>query len=148
MPDLITQPTCEALRRVLGGTYTVSVGDEVTVVFAPLPQSCPAAAVRVHGHLWVVLDLDKPLALRHARAMINDYREQKAARVDLGDDDLNRDWQMQHSMVPIPNPRTDEPLRVMPVGLTPLAQLVITGAGAAVATISALFNGVSAGGLV
>ena len=117
MPDNLTPSSCESLRRVLGGAYTVPVSDQVTAVFAPLPGPCPAAAAQVGDHLWLVVDLVKPRALRHARAMINDYREMKAALVDLGDDDLNREWQFQFAMIPLPRPDVDEPLAVTPVGL-------------------------------
>lgn len=115
MPDQLIHSCSEALCRVLGGSYLVSVDPEITAVFAALPDRCPATATRVEGHVWIVVDLAKPDAIRQARAMLNDYGDSLSS-VDLGDDDLNREWQHHNSVVPLPRPG-EPPLSVMPLGI-------------------------------
>ena len=143
MPDHMSRTACESLRRVLGGTYTVAVADDVTAVFTTLPARCAAAATRVDGHLWVAVDLDKPLALRQARAMINDYRS-SVESVDLCDDDLNRDWQMQSALLPLPRPAVDPPVS-MSTPWAALAACGLTGASGLIGTLLMAVNGLSVG---
>lgn len=44
--------------------------DRIRVVYDSLPGRAICAATVVDGLLWLVVDLDKPSANRHARAMI------------------------------------------------------------------------------
>lgn len=56
------------LERVLG-SGCVSM-DAVRIVYDSLPGRAVCAAAVVDGLLWLVLDLDKPSAPRHALAMM------------------------------------------------------------------------------
>lgn len=64
----------DELERVLD-SGCISL-DQVRVVYDSLPGRAICAATYVAGLLWLVVDLDKPSANRHALAMI---RETKAA---------------------------------------------------------------------
>lgn len=78
MDRLISEEGLRALNDALCGTYTLPIGTdgEAKVLCRSLPGRAIAAAARVDGVLVVCLDLDKPSASRHARAMLAEWRRQ------------------------------------------------------------------------
>jgi hypothetical protein len=54
--------------------------ERVRVVYDSLPGRAICAATVADGLLWLVLDLDKPSAPRHARAMILDAQGSEHAQ--------------------------------------------------------------------
>lgn len=73
---MISEEGLRALSDVLCGTYTVPLGPDgdARLVVASLPGRAIVVAARVKGVLVVCMDLDKPSAPGHARAMLEDWR--------------------------------------------------------------------------
>jgi hypothetical protein len=74
---LISEEALKALQDALCGSYTLPIGngEEARMICAPLPGRAIAVTARVRGVLVVCLDLDKPSAPGHARAMLEEWRE-------------------------------------------------------------------------
>lgn len=100
----------QAVGDVLSGRFIVQPTPRVTVVGAPLPGRVPAALACQDGHLTVVVDVDKPGAHRHARALIDDWQVQQLAPLRSGDDDLDAAWARG---VGIPEPHPEQPRTVL-----------------------------------
>lgn len=61
----------ELLHTLGADEYEVPMpGGRGTLVFTRLPGRCVSAAVEDNGHLWVMIDLRKPSAHRHAWLMV------------------------------------------------------------------------------
>lgn len=87
MPHLLNSDALDALARALCGTYTLPLCEGgAQVVCAALPGRALVTATRRDGVLWVVLDLDKPAAPRHARAMLREWRDLYLAGFDAVDE--------------------------------------------------------------
>jgi hypothetical protein len=74
---LISEEGLQALNDVLCGSYTVPLGPDgdARLVVASLPGRAIVVAARVNGVLVVCMDLDKPSAPGHARAMLEEWRQ-------------------------------------------------------------------------
>ena len=68
-----------ALRRVLHGSYRLDsyrldIAEGVHLVSRALPDGCVAAASVVDEELWLLVDPEKPYAMRHLRALLSEHR--------------------------------------------------------------------------
>lgn len=60
----------------LSATYVIDIADgAATLLSGSLPGKAVSAIQRVDDHLFFVIDLEKPLAHRHARQMIRQWRD-------------------------------------------------------------------------
>lgn len=86
MPHLLNPESIDALGRALCGTYTLPVSaDGARVICESLPGRAIVVAARVGDELVVVIDLDKPSAPRHARAMLREWRDLHLAGLEPGE---------------------------------------------------------------
>ena len=64
-----------ALRRALYGSYRLDIAERVHLVSRALPDGCVAAASVVDEELWLLVDLEKPYAMRHLRALLHEHHQ-------------------------------------------------------------------------
>lgn len=76
MIHAMSNEAVEAMQAALCGTYSLDINNgEARIVCAPLPgRALCAAAKAPDGVTWFVVDLDKPMAARHAWAMLREVR--------------------------------------------------------------------------
>jgi hypothetical protein len=62
-----------SLSGMLCGSYSCDLAEgRIHVRVRALPEGTPAAAAVKNGELWVVMDCDQPMAVRHARALLRE----------------------------------------------------------------------------
>ncbi len=75
MIHLLDQSALDELSAALSGSYSMTLCDgKVRLLCRPLPGRAVCVAKQVDGVLYVVIDLEKPHALREARAMLEQCR--------------------------------------------------------------------------
>jgi hypothetical protein len=68
---LADEDVTDTLRRLLSGRYNLAAG-QVTLMIRPMRGDAVAVAVVVDDQLVLVVDIDKPNALRHLRTMLRE----------------------------------------------------------------------------
>jgi hypothetical protein len=63
-----------ALRQALYGSYRLDIAERVHLVSRALPDGCVAAVSVVDEELWLLVDSEKPYAMRHLRALLREHR--------------------------------------------------------------------------
>lgn len=72
LPHTLGVDDVKELSAALSGRYVNELSGGTRIICAPLPADAVCALSRVDGALWVFVDLDKPDALGHARAMLRE----------------------------------------------------------------------------
>lgn len=76
MAHLLTEREITEIVAVLSTTYVVDIcGGSTRIISAQLPGKAVCAAKRADDRLFIVVDLEKPLAHRHARQMLREWRD-------------------------------------------------------------------------
>lgn len=75
MLDIFDSESLDELSAALAGTYSMTLcGGAVRLLCRQLPGRTVSALLRISGVLYVILDLDKPCAVREAWTMIQEWR--------------------------------------------------------------------------
>lgn len=76
MAHLLSGREINQIVSALSATYVIDIGDgAATLLSGALPGKAVCAIQRVDDHLFFIIDLEKPLAHRHARQMIKQWRD-------------------------------------------------------------------------
>jgi hypothetical protein len=86
----LTDRDASGLMSILSCRHAVDLGEGVgRLLTGPLPGKAVCAIQEVDGLLYFIVDLEKPLAHRHARQMIREWRAGFAATVVVGDEPID-----------------------------------------------------------
>lgn len=90
MSRFLSDSNTAELMSVLSSKYVLDVCEGTgTIITAPLTGKAVCAIVEHDGRTYFVVDLEKPLAYRHARQMIREWRAAQYGTVLVGDEPID-----------------------------------------------------------